>query len=180
MTKLTTLPPKKRLGAGEKRAANPFLDGELHARMRDYTEREAAIAKELRAIVERGASAQNPDPRLAPSLQSIGSMVKKGLPFSEMLNRIVAGTEKALWEPWLTGFGFELRTVNYAQTGARNACLALDLGVGSKANAVFAKVLVSNWRSLVAEDCLKLHIENATEKTPFKAFAMFYLDPVPK
>lgn len=159
------------------RVANPFLDSELYARMRDYTEREAAVAKELRAIVERGASKQSSDLRFAPSLHAILSMVKKGLPFSDMLNRIAAGTEKGLWEPWMTGFGFEIRAVNYAQTGARNARLALDLGVASKANAVFAKANIANWRSLVAEDCAELHIQKASDKTPFSAHAIFYLDP---
>ena len=58
--------------------------------------------------------------------------------------------------------------------------LALDLGVGSKANALFAKVLVPNWRSLVAEDCARLHIEGANATSPAKATAIFYLDPGPK
>ena len=155
------------------RAPNPYLDGELYARMRDYTEREAGIAKEFRAIAERGAGNKSADPRFAPTIHAISAIVKKGLPLSEMLARIATGTEKALWEPWLTAFGFELRAVNYGLEGPRNACLALDLGVGSKANAVFAKVSLANWRSLAAEDCAELQIDKAHAK----AYAIFYLDP---
>ena len=148
--------------------------------MRDYTEREAAIAKEFRAIAERGPGKLNPDPRFAPSLDAVRGMVKKGLPFADMLARMVAGTEKGLWEPWMSAFGFEIRSVSYAQTGARDARLALDLGVGSKANAVFAKAGIPNWRSVVAEDCAQLHIESASDNTHVNAFAIFCLDPVGK
>lgn len=174
MTKSNNVSTKKR---AEVRAANPFLDSELYARMRDYTERGAAVAKELRAIAERGAGKMSPDPRFAPSLEAIGGIVKKGLPLAQMFTRIAAGTEKGLWEPWLSTFGFELQSVNYAQTGPRSARLALDLGVDSKANAVFAKASIQNWRSLAAEDCAELQIQQANGKTPFKAHAIFYLDP---
>ncbi|MFT5642944.1 MAG: hypothetical protein ACI83P_000478 [Janthinobacterium sp.] len=170
----TTIRASRRAQARAVRAPNPYLDGELYARMRDYTEREAGIAKEFRAIAERGAGSKSADPRFAPSIHAISAIVKKGLPLSEILVRIAAGTEKGLWEPWLTAFGFELRAVNYGLDGPRNACLALDLSVGSKANAVFAKVNVANWRSLAAEDCAELHIDKATGK----AHAIFFLDPV--
>lgn len=158
------------------RPLNPYLDGELYARMRDYTEREAGIAKEFRAMAERGAGKKSADPRFSPSIHAISAIVKKGLPLSDILARIVAGTEKGLWEPWLSAYGFELRSVNYAPTGPRNACLALDLSVTSKANAIFAKVLLANWRSLAAEDCAELNIDKAHAK----AYAIFYLDPLPK
>ncbi len=180
MVKTGYISPKKRAEAHAEQATNPFLDSELYARMRDYTEREAAVAKELRAIAECGASKRSPDPRFASSLESICKMVKKGLPFADMLDRIVAGTEKGLWEPWMTAFGFEIRGVNYSHAGPRNACLALDLRVGSKANAVFAKASIPNWRSFVAEDCAELQIQKAHDKTPFMAFAIFYLDPATK
>ena len=180
MTTIKKIPTKKRADAGAKRAPNPYLDSELYARMRDYTERGAAVAKELRAIAERGAGRLNPDPRFAPSLKLVLEMVKKGLPFAEMLARIAAGTEKGLWEPWLTAFGFELRDVNYAATGPRNARLALDLGVGSKANAVFANAGIANWRSVVADDCAQLQIENASDNSHVNAFAIFCLDPLAK
>lgn len=180
MTQINKAPAKKRSDARAARAVNPYLDTDLHTRMRDYTEREAAVAKELRAIAERGASRRHPDPRFAPSLESILGIVKKGLPLSEMFARIALGTEKALWQPWMTAYGFELRSVNYAATGARNACLALDLGAGSKANAVFAKAGVANWRSCAAEDCAQLHIVPANGKTQASAVAIYYLDPESK
>ncbi len=173
----TEIPARKRAKASAPQVANPYLDSELYARMRDYTEREAAVAKELRAIAERGAGRRSPDPHLAPSLQAICGMVKKGLPLADMLDRIVAGIEKGLWAGWLAEYGFELRDVNYAQTGPRNARLALDLRAGSKANAVFAKAGIPNWRSRAAEDCAQLQIEKAQENADFKAFAIFHLDP---
>lgn len=184
MTKITQEPAKKRAErraeAGARKTENPFLDTELHARMRDYTEREAAIAKELRAIAERGAGRRNQDPRYSLSLKPLLVIVKKGLTFEEMLARIALGTEKALWEAWLTVYGFELRDVNYAKTGPRNARLALDLGPGSKANALFAKTGVTNWRSQAAEDCAQLQLVPADAKTPAKSYAIFYLDPAPR
>ncbi len=180
MTKPTNPSTQKRAAARAERVVNPFLDSELHARMREYTERGAAVAKELRAIAERGAGKLSPDPRSAPSLDAIRGMVKKGLPLAEMFSRIATGTEKALWEPWMTAFGFEIQNVNYAPTGPRNARLALDLSVDSKANAVFAKANIQNWRSFATEDCAQLQIQNATDKTPSKAFAIFYLDPAIK
>jgi hypothetical protein len=169
-------PTKRALARAQKeKTPNPFLDGELYARMRDYTERDAAIIKELKAIGARGAGKLSPDPRMAPSLAAIRPLVKKGLPFYEMLSRITAGVEKGLWEPWLDAFGFELKSVNY--TGSpRNACIAVDLGATSKAAPAFAKLGIFNWRSLVAEDCAELHTEKATETSAFKVVAIYRLD----
>ena len=81
-----------------------------------------------------------------------------------------------LWEPWLAAYGFELRGVNYAKTGERNARLALDISLASKANAAFANAGIPNWRSLVVADCAQVQIEKPTEKEPAKAYAIFYLD----
>jgi hypothetical protein len=158
------------------RAANPFLDSGFYTRMRDYTERDAAFSKELKAIGESGAGKQSTDARFAPSLQVLRGVVKKGLPLEEMLARIVKGVESGLWEPWLTAFGFELRGVNYAKTGERNARLALDISLGSKAHTAFANAGVGNWRSLVVEDCAQVQIDKPTEKAPAKATAIFFLD----
>ncbi|MDC8760861.1 hypothetical protein [Janthinobacterium fluminis] len=176
MTNTKQPPAKKRAEASAGPAANPFLDGEFYARMRDYTERDAAFSKELRAIAESGAGKHSTDPRYAPSLQPLLGIVKKGLSLADMLERIVAGTEKGLWEPWLAAFGMQLNGVNYAKTGARNARLALDLSLASKVQAAFANAGVGNWRSLVAQDCHALQVEKAGEKTPAKAYAIFYLD----
>lgn len=169
-------PTKRALARAQKeKVANPFLDGELYARMRDYTERDAAIIKELKAIAARGAGRVAPDPRHAPSLQAIRPLVKKGISLADMFSRIAAGVEKGLWEPWLGAFGFELQSVNY--TGSpRNACIAVDLGATSKAAPAFAKLGIFNWRSLVAEDCAELHTEKATETSPFKVVAVYRLD----
>ena len=158
------------------RAENPFLSTEFYARMRDYTERDAAFSKELKAIAERGAGKQSTDARSAPSLQTLRGVVKKGLALEEMLGRIVRGVESGLWEPWLAAFGFELRGVSYAKTGARNARLALDISLASKATPAFANAGIPNWRSLAAEDCAQVQVEKPTEKTPAKAWAIFYLD----
>lgn len=158
------------------RAENPFLNAGFYARMRDYTERDAAFSKELKAIAERGAGKKSCDARLAPSLAVLRTVVKKGLPLHEMFARIVQGVESGLWEPWLTAFGFELRGVSYAKTGARNARLALDISLASKANTAFANAGMPNWRSLAAEDCSQVQVEKPTEKTPAKAYAIFYLD----
>jgi hypothetical protein len=155
---------------------NPFLDAGFYGRMRDYTERDAAFSKELKAIAESGAGKQGTDARLAPSLAILRGVVKKGLPLGDMLERIVAGVEMGMWEPWLTVFGFELRGVNYAKTGARNARLALDISLASKANLAFTTAGVANWRSLVADDCAQVQVEKPTEKTPAKAYAIFFLD----
>ncbi|MES2300305.1 MAG: hypothetical protein V4582_24940 [Pseudomonadota bacterium] len=176
MTKQKQAPAKKIEDAPVGRPENPFLDADFHARMRDYTERDAAFSKELKAIAERGAGKQSSDARFAPSLKLLRGVVKKGLPLEDMLARIVQGIESGLWEPWLTAFGIELRGVNYAKTGARNARLALDISLASKANATFANAGISNWRSLVVEDCAQLQVEKPTEKTPAKAFAIFHLD----
>ena len=169
-------PTKRALARSQKeKVANPFLDGELYARMRDYTERDAAIIKELKAIAARGAGKLSPDPRHASSLAAIRPLVKKGISLAEMFSRIAAGVEKGLWEPWLDAFGFELRSVNYTGT-PRNACIAVDLGAASKAGPAFAKLGVFNWRSLVAEDCAELHTEKATETSAFKVVAIYRLD----
>ena len=162
------------------RPENPFLDAELYGRMRDYTERDAAFSKEIKAIGERGAGKRSTDAREAPSLKVLRVGVKKGLALHEMFARIVAGTESGLWEPWLAQFGFDLAGVNYAKTGERNARLALDMSLGSKATAFFANAGIANWRSLAAEDCAQVQIEKPTEKTPAKAYAIFYLDAAPK
>jgi hypothetical protein len=168
--------PKKRTEPSAERAANPFLDGELYTRTREYSPREAIFSKEMKAINERGAGKRNRDPLQAPSLAPLLGMVKKGLSLEDMFGKIIAGADKGLWEGWMETFGFEIRSVNYAPTGKRNAVLALDLGITSKANALFAKEGVPNWRSLVVEDCAELKIRHATEKTPFAACAIFYLD----
>ena len=169
-------PAKKTLDAPAGRTENPFLSTEFYARMRDYTERDAAFSKELKSIAESGAGKRSSDARFAPSLKPLRGVIKKGLPLWDMLDRIVLGVETGLWEPWLTVFGFELRGVNYAKTGERNARLALDMSLASKANTTFANAGIPNWRSLVAEDCVQLQIEKPTEKTPAKVYAIFYLD----
>jgi hypothetical protein len=171
--------PTKRAMKRAEKVANPFLDGDTHARMRDYTERDAAVAKELKAIAERGAGRRSVDPRTAPSLAALRPIVKKGVALEEMFNRIAAGTEKGLWEPWMTAFGFELKSVSYTGT-PRNAHLSLDLGLDSKAGLLFSRLGVTNWRSLAAEDCAELQVHKATERSLFTAFAIFHLDPAPK
>ncbi|WP_242404566.1 hypothetical protein [Janthinobacterium agaricidamnosum] len=180
MTKTTTPPAKRRDEATPKLTVNPFLDSEFYARMRDYTERDAAFIKELKAIAECGAGKKSPDPRYAPSLEALLLTVKKGLSFAEMLKRMAEGKEKGLWEPWMTTFGIEIRAVNYAPGGPRNACLVLDLGAAAPAHAMFAKAGVQNWRSLAADDCAVVRTEKATETSPLKVFAVFYLDPAEK
>jgi hypothetical protein len=162
------------------RPENPFLDPELYGRMRDYTERDAAFSKELEAINDRGAGKRSVDAREAPSLQVLRVVVKKGLPLHEVFARIVRGVESGLWEPWLASFGMELQGVNYAKDGPRNARLALDLSLGSKATAAFANAGIANWRSLAAEDCAQVQVHKPTEKTPAKAYAVFYLDAADK
>jgi len=157
---------------------NPFLDADFYTRVRDYTERDATFSKELKAIGEAGAGKQSTDARHAPSLELLRATVKKGLSLEEMLGRIVQGVELGLWEPWLTSFGFELRGVNYAKTGERNARLALDMSLSSKAHTVFANAGIGNWRSQVTRDCAQIQIEKPTEKTPAKAYAIFFLDAV--
>ena len=148
------------------RPENPFLDADLYGRMRDYTERDAAFSKELKAIGERGAGKRSVDAREAPSLKVLRVGVKKGLALHEMFARIVGGVESGLWEPWLAQFGFDLQGVNYAKTGERNARIALDLSLGSKATAFFANAGIANWRSLAAEDCAQVQIEKPTETVP--------------
>ncbi|MES2018480.1 MAG: hypothetical protein V4484_18480 [Pseudomonadota bacterium] len=177
MTTPTDKPaPTKRAIRRAEKVANPFLDPETHARMRDYTEREAAVSKELKAIAERGAGKRCPDPRSSPSLLALRPIVKKGVTLEEMFNRIAAGTEKGLWESWMTVFGFELQSVNYTGT-PRNAHLVLDLGLDSKAGMIFSRLGVTNWRSMAAEDCFELKVQKATESSLFTAFAVFHLDP---
>ncbi|WP_295996979.1 hypothetical protein [Rugamonas sp.] len=161
------------------RVENPFQDAGFYGRMRDYTERDAMFSKELRSIGESGAGKRNTDARYATSLDTLRDITKKGLKLDDMLVRIVQGVESGLWEPWLAAFGFELRGVNYAKTGARNARLALDLSLASKAQGLFANAGVPNWRSLVAEDSLQIQIEKPTEKTPAQAYAIFFLDAEP-
>ncbi len=116
--------------------------------------------------------------RTAPSLELLRGVVKKGLSLDTMLGRIVQGIESGLWEPWMSAFGIELRSVNYAKGEPRNARLALDISLASKANAIFSNAGIPNWRSLVAEDCAQVQSAKPTEKTPAKAFAIFYLDAV--
>jgi hypothetical protein len=168
--------PKQTADAPAGRTENPFLDTEFYARMRDYTERDAAFSKELKAISEHGAGKKSTDARFAPSLEVLRAVVKKGLSLETMLERIVLGVESGLWEPWLTALGFELRGVNYAKTGARNARLALDISLASKATPAFANAGIPNWRSLAAQDCAQIQVEKPTEKVPAKAYAIFYLD----
>lgn len=158
------------------RPVNPFLDADFYQRMRDYTERDAAFSKELKAIADSGAGKHSTDARTAPSLQLLRAVVKKGLSLDAMLSRIVQGVELGLWEPWLSAFGIELRGVNYAKPEQRNARLALDMSLACKVNSVFANAGVTNWRSLVAEDCAQIQIDKPTEKSGAKIYAIFYLD----
>jgi hypothetical protein len=176
MTNKKQLPAQQPAEAPTGRAANPFLNAEFYNRMRDYTERDAAFSKELKAIAESGAGKQSTDMRTAPSLQLLRAVVKKGLSLDAMLGRIVEGVELGLWEPWLSAFGIEIRRVNYAKPGQRNARLALDMSLACKVNSVFANAGVANWRSLVAEDCVQIQIDKPTEKNGAKVYAIFYLD----
>lgn len=166
--------------APARRPANPFLDADFYSRMRDYTERDAAFSKELKSIADRGAGKASTDARTAPSLDVLRKVVKKGLSLDEMLARIVQGVESGLWESWLAPFGLELQGVNYAKNEARNARLALDLSLGSKATAAFSNAGMPNWRSLAAEDCAQVQVHKPTEKTPAKAYAIFHLDAADK
>lgn len=163
-------------GAPAGRVDNPFIDGAFYDRVRDYTERDATFSKELKAIADHGAGKQSTDARHAPSLELLRGVVKKGVSFDDMLNRIVAGTESGLWEPWLSAFGIELRGVSYDKAGPRNARLALDLSLNAKANPLFSNAGIRNWRSLVAQDCAQLQIEKPTVETAAKAWAIFFLD----
>jgi len=158
------------------RVVNPFLDAEFYNRMRDYTERDAAFSKELKAVGESGAGKQGTDMRTAPSLQLLRAVVKKGLALDVMLERMVQGVELGLWEPWMSAFGIEIRGVNYAKAEQRNARLALDMSLACKVNSVFANAGVVNWRSLVAQDCAQIQIDKPTEKSGAKVYAIFYLD----
>ena len=162
--------------APQGRPTNPFLDTGFYTRMRDYTERDAAFSKELKAIAERGAGKKSTDARLAPSLAVLRTVVKKGLALHVMFSRIVDGVESGLWEPWMAAYGIELRGVNYAKTGERNARLAIDISLAAKATTAFANAGIPNWRSLVAEDAAQVQIEKPTEKEPAKAYAIFFLD----
>ena len=168
--------PKKAVDAPVGRFVNPFLSAEFYNRMRDYTERDAAFSKELKAIAESGAGKQSTDARTAPSLAALRVVVKKGVVLHEMFHRIVQGVESGLWEPWLAAYGIELRGVNYAKTGERNARLAIDISLSCKATTAFANAGIANWRSLVAEDCAQLQIEKPTEKEGAKVYAIFFLD----
>lgn len=176
MTNNKQAPAKKTFDAPAGRPENPFLDTGFYSRMRDYTERDAAFSKELKAISERGAGKDGTDPRYAPSLAVLRAVVKKGLSLEDILGRIVAGAESGSWESWLAAYGFELRGVNYSKTEPRNARLALDISLGSKATAAFANAGIPNWRSLASEDCAQVQVEKPTEKTPAKAWAIFMLD----
>jgi hypothetical protein len=173
-------PPVSATEAPTGRPENPFLDAEFYGRMRDYTERDAAFSKELKSIADRGAGKCSPDAREAPSLQVLRTVVKKGLSLDEMLARIVLGVESGSWESWLAPFGIELQGVNYTKTEARNARLALDLSLGSKATSAFSNAGIPNWRSLAAEDCAQVQVHKPTEKTPAKAYAIFQLDAAEK
>lgn len=168
--------PAQPAEAPAERVANPFLSAEFYNRMRDYTERDAAFSKELKAIGDSGAGKQSTDMRTAPSLQLLRAVVKKGLSLDAMLERIVQGVELGLWEPWLSTFGIEIRRVNYTKSEQRNARLALDMSLACKVNSVFANAGVTNWRSLVAQDCAQIQIEKPTEKNGAKVYAIFYLD----
>ena len=70
--------------------------------------------------------------------------------------------------------------MNYAKDGPRNARLALDLSLGSKATSAFSNAGIPNWRSLAAEDCAQVQVHKPTEKTPAKAYAVFHLDAAEK
>jgi hypothetical protein len=176
MTNKKQPPAKQPAEACTGRAANPFLNIEFYNRMRDYTERDAAFSKELTAIGESGAGKQSTDIRTAPSLQLLRAVVKKGLSLDAMLGRIAQGVERGLWEPWLSSFGIEIRGINYAKDEPRNARLALDMSLACKVNSVFANAGVTNWRSVVAEDCAQIKIEKPTVKSGAKVYAIFYLD----
>lgn len=176
MTNKKQPPVPKPAEAPTGRVGNPFLSAEFYNRMRDYTERDAAFSKELKAIGESGAGKRSTDMREAPSLQLLRAVVKKGLSLEVMLERIAEGGEPGLWEPWMSAFGIEIRGVNYARPEPRNARLALDMSLACKVNSVFANAGVVNWRSLVAEDCAQVQIDKPTEKSGAKVYAIFYLD----
>ena len=176
MTTKKPSPARSPAEATTGRVVNPFLDTEFYNRMRDYTERDAAFSKELKAIADSGAGKQCTDARTAPSLQLLRAVVKKGLSLDAMLGRIVQGVELGLWEPWLSAFGVEIRGVSYAKLEPRNARLALDMSLACKVNSVFANAGLANWRSLVAEDCAQIQIDKPTEKSGAKVYAIFYLD----
>jgi hypothetical protein len=176
MTKKKPAPAPESGDAPAGRAGNPCLNAEFYTRMRDYTERDAAFSKELKAIAEAGAGKQSTDARMAPSLNVLRSVIKKGLPLHAMLARIVEGGDSGLWAPWLEAYGIELRGVNYNKGEARNARIALDISLACKCNSAFANAGIPNWRSLVVQDCAQVQIEKPTEKSGAKAYAIFFLD----
>lgn len=176
MTNKKQAPIKQPADESTGRVENPFLSAEFYNRMRDYTERDAAFSKELKAIGESRAGKQSTDIRTAPSLQLLRAVVKKGLSLDAMLGRMVEGVESGLWEPWMSAFGIEIRGVNYAKPEQRNARLALDMSLACKVNSVFANAGIANWRSLVADDCAQIQIDKPTETTGAKVYAIFYLD----
>ncbi|MBC7499256.1 MAG: hypothetical protein H7315_01965 [Herminiimonas sp.] len=106
------------------RAENPFPDIEFCARMRNDRKRDARFSEKLKSIIERGAVKASTDARYAPSLMTLRSMVKKGVPPEDMLGRIVLEVESGLWKLWLSASDIELRGVNYAKTEQRNVRLA--------------------------------------------------------
>ncbi|HEX8404884.1 MAG TPA: hypothetical protein VF670_09710, partial [Duganella sp.] len=61
MTNKKQAPAKNPAEAPVGRAPNPFLNAEMYSRMRDYTERDAAFSKELKAIGESGAGKRSTD-----------------------------------------------------------------------------------------------------------------------
>ena len=176
MTNKKQPPAAKPAGTPAGRPENPFIDAGFYDRVRDYTERDATFSKELKAIADSGAGKQSTDARHAPSLALLRGVVKKGVSLDAMFERIVAGADSGLWEPWLAAFGIELRGVSYDKAGPRNARLALDISLNAKANPLFSNAGVRNWRSLVAQDCAQLQVEKPTVETPARAYAIFFLD----
>lgn len=166
--KIIAFPTQARLNAGAYRAENPFLNSGLFEGMLKYENECRSVATELEAIVMAGGSNKRcPDPRKALSLQPLRAVSRRRYKLPEIFEHILA--RRYTFEQYLGQFGFAAWS-----SDADNVQLALDLSPFSKAEAIFQRAGIHNWRSLVMQDAAKLVVE-PTIFPHMSAHAIFYL-----
>jgi hypothetical protein len=150
-------------------AINRFLPASILDSMQKRREAGVVVAEEIEAIVASGGSGRHgTDPREALSLQVLRETSRSRRTLKDVLHDFTVG--EAMNDRWLNPFGFHL--LNWG----RDVCkIGLSLDQYSKADAIFKRNGIVNWRSLVAHDCAELLIKGEFFPDFSEAWAVFYL-----
>lgn len=181
MSKIIQFPTERRVEEGADNADNPFLNTPLFAMLQKYASDRKPVTDEHDKIAKAGAGKRDPNPLTARSFALVLNSVRLGVTLREVLtdlsNDVLAGRPHSL-----TKFGMEL--VHYADTlgmpGSRaiDKChwIYVDLSYDSKAEAIFKKAKIPNWRTEIARDCAEIKPGHRSEY--YNSFEAMFILPM--